>query len=139
MNMMLPTPINFSTIQFPSDKLTVRELRTLFPTSFDKPALYGGERLDQVYGRLSLDTTLGSLIDAERLLAGIMYKQALGQPLSSDEQLQTKDELVESLTEEYVRWGIATGPQHAQQLIRGIEQQVARQVSAAGPQTGPRR
>lgn len=127
--MPAPAPqIDFTRIYFPSDRLTVRDLRRAFPGSFDLPGQPVQKSGTRSYGRASTGSALDGIIDAERLLAGIAFKQVLGQPLGEDEASFDRNEFVEALTTDYVRVGLAAGEHQVRELIRGIEAQAVAQA-----------
>lgn len=68
----------------------------------------------------------------EQILAERAFKQALGD-LETHASSNT-DEIIETLVRAYEEYGISSGPQHARQLIRGIEAAAASQArEARGP------
>jgi hypothetical protein len=127
--------IKFAQIKFPSDQLTIGELRRLFPRSFDESTWKQGEYTDTVnsrpYGRQGLEGDLGMLIDYERVLASVAFKQAVGESettlLPLERRLSFK-ELTERLANFYVEIGLSSGMQHARQLVREITKQAKSQA-----------
>ncbi len=131
--------IDFTQIEFPSDKLTVGMLRKAYPQGFDvdMPRDVGAyNELRDDYDRRSLDDILGTgLIDVERLVAERAFKVALGQSVKGDSRLSNKDELVDCLTHVYKHDGLARGEHEALAMIRRIEVQAeaqARQYEGRG-------
>lgn len=127
----MPQPIphiDFTRIDFPSDRLTVRDLRCVYPGSFDLPVKGVDKGESRSYGRASAGRALDGIIDAERILAGIAFKQVLGQPLSEEETALERREIIEALVTDYGQVGLATGKQQVNHLVRGIEAQAVAQA-----------
>jgi hypothetical protein len=124
--------IDFSQISFPSDKLTIAALRKAYPNSFDLPARMPSSKYEEPteYGRGSLEQTLGGVIDAERLVASLAFKESLGLALTESEALRPREVIHDSLTSEYITLGLASGEHHANQLVRDIETQATSQALA---------
>jgi hypothetical protein len=133
----MPDPaIDFTLIDFPTDHLTVKDLRKRWPHGFDTSPP-PGQRFDDgeiglrlgPYRRKNLDDILGSTIDTERELAELAFCATLGreppEPLRGDGR---RDESAELLAHTYVGYGLATGDHHAMELIRDIEAQGAAQA-----------
>ena len=122
--------IDFTTFSFPTDRLTVRDLRRKHPEGFDQPLpeeALGEIRRGSRYRRRSLDVILGDLIDAEREVAERAFHNHLGsgQP---DYLRGTPDGSRDCLISTYVEWGLATGEHHAEQLVRDLEAQAISQA-----------
>jgi alpha-D-ribose 1-methylphosphonate 5-triphosphate synthase subunit PhnI len=127
--------IDFTQINFPSDKLTVRMLRTACPEGFDVDCpqdslALAGSNDRGYYDRRSFDEFLGmGLIDIERLVAERAFKVFLGQSIQGDERLSNRDELISCLVTEYKDYyGLARGEHEALAMIRGIEAQADAQA-----------
>jgi hypothetical protein len=122
--------LDYSAIQFPSDSLSVKDLRRLFPKAFDVPvteAWVGRIRDAAFHMHESLDAALGNVLDAEREVAERAFQSALG----SDPRkwsLAAADEVRDCLAADYVRTGIAAGEHQAQEFIRNIERQAISQA-----------
>jgi hypothetical protein len=115
--------IDLTKIEFPSDGMTIKQIRTLHPEQVDAkidPSLFGGP-----HGSQDADNTVGLLLFTERLVAKRAFDDTLAR--KSDE-LFTLTEYADDLAEMYMRHGIASGSHHAQQLIRHIESQAAAQA-----------
>jgi alpha-D-ribose 1-methylphosphonate 5-triphosphate synthase subunit PhnI len=131
-----PEPkIDLTKIAFPSDKLTVKMLRTACPEGFDvdcpKDSLALADRKDRgYYDRRSFDEFLGmGLIDIERLVAERAFKVSLGQSIQGDGRLSNRDELIDCLVGEYKDYyGLARGEHEALAMIRNIEAQAEDQA-----------
>jgi hypothetical protein len=120
--------IDFTKIAFPSDRITVKSLRDAFPHSFDLPAHSFDQSSTRSYERGSVAQALDGIIDAERLLAGIAFKRALGQPMSSDEGRFDRSEFLDALETDYGRVGLASGAHQVEELMRAIEAQAVEQA-----------
>jgi hypothetical protein len=127
---MTEPAIDFTQLPFPSDNLTVAALRKAYPYSFDLPSRIVASKFDtpREYGRISLEETLGGVIDAERMVASMAFKQAMGLPPTESEAQRSRETLRESLASEYVTLGLAAGEHHADQLIRHIEAEATTQA-----------
>jgi hypothetical protein len=118
--------IDFTQLKFPSDSLTVATLRKVYPHSFDLSSRTGGSH--RTYGRGSLNDTLGGVIDTERLVASLAFKQALRLAPNEAETQDPQETLRDLLASDYVTLGLATGQHHAEQLVRDIEGQATTQA-----------
>ncbi|HZU34548.1 MAG TPA: hypothetical protein VFA18_01495 [Gemmataceae bacterium] len=75
------------------------------------------------------------MIFMERALARGAYEAALGnRDYLVNKLAVTREGFIEELAELYVRYGLASEPQHALQLVRDFETQAAAQAHA--PPTG---
>jgi hypothetical protein len=123
--------LDFSLIRFPSDSLTLGALRARFPELIDRaPGV--------PFFNKPKEAGLADLIWCERVVAEhgvgggvhlVIYgggkdaaRDSSGYDSALDEEYRGS---VESLREAYVTFGLASGPESAQQLIRSIETQVA--------------
>ncbi len=127
----LPT-IDFTQIAFPSDRLTIKELRKSIPHCFDLPARDGYQpRFRQgFFRRENLENYLGGIINTERELAALAFYTALGQekPTHHDRKLGPRWEAAEVLIHDWTQVGLTTGEHHGEQLIREIEAQAVAQA-----------
>jgi hypothetical protein len=134
--------IDFTQIAFPSDKLTIKELRKSVPHSFDLPARERYQRSDRkgFFKRESLENYLGGIINTERELAALAFYKALGQenPTYNDINLGPRWEAAEVLIRDWVKVGLTTGKQHGEQLIRDVESQAVAQAQRYLGSTPPR-
>jgi hypothetical protein len=121
--------IDFTKIEFPTDKLTIKMVRSNYPWAFDRPAALSENRT-HFYGRASIENALGGLVDCERRLAVVEFKRVLNLPLTTEEGKIARASLAETLVDEYVHLGLASGDHHAEQLIRGLEAQVSAQAQS---------
>src|SRR6185437_6526609 len=116
-----PTPsLDFSRITFPTDHLTVKDIRREWYQAASRPQRNG-----------SLLVGLEDLIETERELAQSAFYSALGaaSPLGLPEIGDT-DGARSVLAAEYDRRGVASGRHAAEQLVRSIETQAAAQAAA---------
>lgn len=114
--------IDLTRIAFPSDHLSILDIRRMFPFQLD------GSRSQDV-SPLSLDDILSSLIDVERKLAENAFDEAVGR---TGRWASYRDSQREGLTDDYIKFGLAQGDQHAAQLIRDFEAQAAEQGKGLG-------
>jgi len=108
-------------IDFPTDQLTIKAIRQGFP-QIDQDKVYDFE-----------DIELPGLLSLERDLAIAAFDAVLGRrtvAMSGEEK--------EMLAEVYVRYGLASGPHHAEQLIRAFEEAAAEQARQHVPKSPPR-
>jgi hypothetical protein len=135
--------VDYTSLSFPSDNLTVAKLRNLYPHRFDVEGFAVNEFFAANEGRNTGDRTEGwvsSMLTAERYLARHAFEDALGKTWTCLTELgDTRDQSAKELAEMYIFFGLATGPQHADQLIRGFEAKAAAQAKsphAKGPKLG---
>jgi len=119
----MPRPvlsIEYSTLSFPSDRLTFAEIRKVEAELLaeDDP---GGWHL------ADLEIIPAHLF--ERVLANKAFAQAIGQPDPHPDD--NRLDLILGLHEAYVRYGISSGLQQSRQLIRQLETEAANQAKAA--------
>jgi hypothetical protein len=125
--------IDFTQIQFPSDKLTIGMLRKAWPETadIDRETDFGRAGY-RSYVRQSLDGVLGEgLLDPERLLAERTFKAMLGLPID-EKRIDSRDVLIKDLRREYLFLGIARGKHEVRALIRSIEEQAEAQARQYG-------
>lgn len=110
--------IDFTKIDFPSDGLTIKVLRHIHRDQIDAEQLptffTDRERAD------SAEDLLTNLLYCERALAEAAFDRHLGKPPADPLGVEGFAEELERL---YVRYGIASGHHHAEQLIRNFESQ----------------
>ena len=125
-------------IAFPTDRLSIQDLRKLFPHRFDKLNQSGEPAMVQYFQDASSSgsETLIWMLNREREIAGWAFNLALGRPAAQREdennpeyQRSVKEEFAQSL----IDYGLASGPHHAEQQIRDIEAQAIDQAKAFGP------
>ncbi|MBX9580278.1 MAG: hypothetical protein K2X87_08225 [Gemmataceae bacterium] len=128
-----PVPkIDFKTIDFPSDKLSIKDLRRAFPKlGYD---LWLEDRFDyrfktgEIRRPMSLDDTIHALLDFERDFAEQAFLQALGVPLR-DGGGYLHEEAVETLRSDYIKLGLAAGDHQVAELVRNVERQAVAQAN----------
>ena len=106
-------PIDFSRIPFPTDKLTVGDIRARTPHFFET-------------WEVNLENLQGLLM-TERTVAGKAYAAALRQPDPHPNWRQ--DDLTLALMDVYKAYGLTTGIKHTRELKKSIE--AAAQAQAA--------
>jgi hypothetical protein len=121
--------VDFSDIEFPSDRISIKTLRKLHPDLFDKGFADEHNEGDQPqffyndHNGYQLER-LAEVLFYERVIAAAAYAKAAG--LELPERFET-DELVPSAKEwlerYYKEYGVADGPSTTKELIRGIERQ----------------
>lgn len=115
--------LDLTKIAFPTDRLSIKELRKLYPAEFD------AEALTQFNHRPAAE--LNATFSVERAVAKAAFEATLGRasPQAQNEYAMDREELADSL----VQYGLASGPHQAEQLIRNIEAQAVAQAKAFGP------
>lgn len=122
----MPAPaIDFTLIEFPTDRLTIKDLRKRWPQGFDIPPREDQTQWGRIgpYPRKDIDSIIGSVIDTERELAERAFCAALGKRVPEHLRGFLGEESAELLAQTYVEYGLATGEHHARELIRNIEAQ----------------
>jgi hypothetical protein len=114
--------VDLTSIEFPSDRLSILDVRKLFPQHLDSPP-------SSETKAPSLDDLLGTLVGVERKLAESAFDAASGR---TGRWARYRDSQREALASEYVRFGLAQGPNHADQLIRDFEARAANQSRGLG-------
>lgn len=126
----LQPQIDLDKLDYPSDGITIKHLRRLFPREFrghqaNLRAPYFLQPSDN--GQL-FDT----LLTFERLLASYAFDRAIGRPVSEG-TFTPRDELLEHLVELYATFFVAQGPQHARQMLRDLENAATEQARGHFP------
>jgi hypothetical protein len=127
---MAETPsIDLTKIDFPSDGLTIKTLRRLYPQHIDsEPEACANLFKDGFKDGAELPGgKLLTMLDAERFVADAAFVKACGvqcEPVYLEDAARSAAHAAEL----YLHYGLASGPQHAQQLVRGIESQAAEQA-----------
>jgi hypothetical protein len=117
--------IDLSKIEFPSDRVTIKDIRRLWPEAVDT-----GKRVDLFSKPVGggAGEMLFSMLTMERDLAKATFGLKLGRepaiPYADDDVKLLADDL----SQVYTRYGIADGPSSAKELIRGIESQALAQA-----------
>jgi hypothetical protein len=121
-----PQPhVDLMRIDFPSDRLTIKELRELFP-QIDSDELNDFDEIE-----------LPGLLSLERDLARAAFDEALGRTPRQKgifvRGIGAVEEDRQMLAATYLRYRLATGLHHAEQLIRAFEQAAAEMASQHMP------
>ena len=124
--------IDYTSIAFPSDSLTIRDLRRAHPDRFDVedgPSFFEGDAPD------TAGDTVGMMLYCERVLARTAYDAgARGRDHLADKHIIDRAAFVEDLAKLYKQYGIASsGAISARHLIQGFE---ATAAQAAGRPAG---
>jgi hypothetical protein len=116
--------LDYTSIQYPSDRITVGDIRRTHPERFDS------ERAE-LFNRTGNDPNfaISVILYLERLLAHAAYEDARGKGVNvfGPSGLDRED-CLEELTQFYALYGVAQGTHHTEQLVRDIEAQAAAQV-----------
>jgi hypothetical protein len=116
--------LDYSSIRFPSDRITMADIRRSHPGRFDAEVPEAFSHTDAEPG-----FTLNAVIYAERLLAQAAFEKANGNPIDVIQMAGLeRDECIETLAEQYRQYGVAEGLQHTVQLVRDIESQATAQA-----------
>lgn len=115
--------VDLTKIAFPSDRLTIKHLRNLYPKEFDEG------RATNFCRRPAEE--LNAMLSYERGVATEAFETTMGRasPQSQNEYAQDREDVAEFL----VQYGLASGPHQAEQMIRDIESQAVAQAKAFGP------
>jgi hypothetical protein len=116
--------LDLSSVVFPSDALTIRMLRRLYPDQFDVGFGQGQESQPAFFfSRQSVDD-IGGLLYCERQIAVSAFASARGvAPPTDVMDIIEIEDLREELGRRYTRLGIANGEHETIELVRGIEKQ----------------
>lgn len=125
-----PVPkIDFTVIDFPTDKITVKDVRRAYKLGYD---LWWESRFDDHIGEyrrhMSLDDAIDALIHYERDYAEQAFLQALGVPVREGREYVLQD-VVDTVRSEYLKLGLATGDHQVAELVRGVERQAVAQAN----------
>jgi hypothetical protein len=121
---VLPPQIDHTKIDYPSDALTIKDLRKLSPRDFDVKDSVGGLIPE-------IPDEIGTMIQWERYLAGYAFDLALGRPIHEG-PFARRTELVRDLQHFYTQFGLANDTKQARQLVLGLQaaaEQQARQLT----------
>ena len=114
--------VDLTAIDFPTDRLTIKHLRSLFPNRFDLDN--SGKITFLIY-----DENFQVMLEYERRMTIHAFTAAIGQSICSN-PLVGIDEVKETLSECYFRYGLASGLHSAHELIGTIETAAAKQANA---------
>jgi hypothetical protein len=112
--------LDFSGFKFPSDVLSIGTLRAKHPELFDK-GFDGGENAQPqfFFQAKYAEAVLANMLFCERLIAVCSYAKTRAMEGPEYEVSDFKKDL----TTLYMQYGLASGPHHANELIREIERQ----------------
>lgn len=125
----LPT-IDYASLSFPSDHITLADIRRAHPDRFDTE---DGRRFKSIELE-DKSFTVSLIIHLEHLLARAAFEKAAGLPgnVLHDVGLLEREECIEELTGFYQAYGVAQGPQHTEMLVRDLEARAASQAAKRG-------
>jgi hypothetical protein len=127
-----PEPqLDLAKIAFPTDRLSIKDLRKLFPAEFDAR---DNTRVHYFHPHGSR-RMLAFMLDTERDLARTTFEIAMGRAHNIDKN--TLKDIKKDLAELWIEHGLASGLHHAGQQIRDIETQVVEQTKSFGPPPHP--
>jgi hypothetical protein len=120
--------LDLSKFDFPTDMLTIKDLRLLYPGHLDNRSVTSMDQLREgsVYEKLA------ALISEERIIAIDIYDQARGKKRPFSLRGADLKSALEELAEEYIKFGLASGPAHAKQLARSVKSQALQQAERHG-------
>lgn len=120
--------LDYSKIKFPSDNITIGMMRKLHPKEFDAEwwSCTGvfGHRAPASTGQSQTSIDMNEMLYGERAVAERGWVKASRVTLDPA-WLEEVNGGAEPLPKLYIKYGLARGPQHAEQLIRNIESQAA--------------
>jgi hypothetical protein len=130
-------PIDFTNFAFPSDKITLADLRRVHARDFDTRGrnFFDGTKMSRADNDWPQEA-LAEMLSIERMIARLVFESVCrGKPQASVLNSTWEDdvELIEALSGYYERYGVTHGPQESLPLIRSIEQQATRQAEHLAP------
>jgi hypothetical protein len=108
--------IDFTRLWFPTDAITIGDLRKKFPFAF--------EGVDPDYFNEG-DDNMSALVECERTVAQWAFDKALGRPTPSADEWRDQEEGLEIT---YTEMELAKGAKHAEQLVRDLKEAAAAQA-----------
>jgi hypothetical protein len=114
--------LNLSAIEFPSDRITVGQLRKEQPEAFDEIGKYTNITFRTV--------NVAATIATERKLVEKAFAAALGLPDPSPNYSRRYE--IDMLNDDYCRYGLSTGKQATTQLVRELEKAAKLQAKQLG-------
>jgi len=120
--------IDYTLVRFPSDRLDIGAIRRTHPEFFDVQQARFSEAFEVITDAVD-GPNIGSMLRIERLLAMNAFEEVRG-AFTKTNTVSDEDKpgFIEELASHYMQYGIASGLQHAQQLILDIEAQAAGQA-----------
>jgi hypothetical protein len=109
--------LDLSKMRFPTDRITIGQLRA------EQPDIYMSENLRRME---SVDANVFATMITEIEFAETAFAKALGLPAPHPKESQ--QERISWLNDDYKRYGISTGAQATRQLAREIEKAAVEQA-----------
>ena len=122
--------LDFKKIDFPSDKITIKDLRRAYPLGYDQ---WMEDRFDyrittgEIRRPMSLDDAIHDMVDYEREYAERAFLQALGVPVRPGREYDHQ-EVVDTFRTQYIKLGLASGEHQVSELVRNVERQAIAQA-----------
>jgi hypothetical protein len=119
--------LDLKAMLFPSDRITVSQMRRDQPNLFSEKGLFGPRGYNHV-----LNLNFRATMNSERILARKAFAAAAGQadPCPDNDRL----ELIMLLSDDYKRFGISSGIHQTRLLVREFETVATQQAKGArGP------
>lgn len=120
--------LDLTKITFPTDRLSIKDLRGRFPKEFDD------ERVE--FFNSAPGDSLEATLQLERTIAQWAFDVALGKTPADwvyDYDFDPRDEVARALIE----FGLATGLHHADEQVRAIQSEAAAQAKGRGMASRP--
>src|SRR5437870_1749108 len=111
---ILRPQIDYARIDYPSDALTIKDLRKLYPKDFDIDKGSSGGLTPEI------PDEIGTMLQWERIVARYAFDLALGRPLHEG-TFTPRAELVRDLHHFYKQFGLAKDTKQARQLVVGLQ------------------
>ena len=112
-------------LSFPSDRLTIKKLRELWP-ELDKPGWRGSLFADEV--KLDLREELSNLLAWEEALCERAARVELSLSDYAIPDREEEEQTIQDLAKAYQRLGLCTGPKEACEMIRDFQRAAVEQV-----------
>lgn len=108
---------NFSELGFPTDTLSISDLRKRFPQYFDLGIGFDKNRqprffFDESIAEYSANQLANAIRTERQLAAAVITARKIGSSMTE------KDSLMSALADYYTNIGLATGKCHAQELVK---------------------
>lgn len=117
--------IDLDRLDYPSDLVTIKHLRLLFPEEFRN--LHGSREHRAFLDPSDNGISLAAMLKFERMLAQRTFDKILGREVNTG--AVPDEDLLEHLEELYTNdFKIAQGPQHARQMIRDLQSAATEQA-----------
>jgi len=117
--------LDLSVLTFPSDALSIGQLRRAHAKLFDIGFGVADESQPLFFFKIaegdSAADIVAEMLQCERLIAVDAYSKQRG--VAAPDMFVSLDDLKQQLSATYVEYGIAQGSHHAAELIRNIERQ----------------